>query len=203
MPIHPTHGFQPAELDWDANGQPQSRQYGDVYFSRVSGMAETEHVFLRPNGLAERFAALQAGERLVIGETGFGTGLNFLCAWALFERSAPAGAQLHFVSVEKHPLSRADLTRALALWPDLQTYAEQLLEQYVAVNPGFQQLRFGRVVLTLLVGDALDCLSTLDAQVDAWFLDGFAPAKNPEMWQPELFEQLARLSRPGVRFRRW
>lgn len=198
MPIHSTHGFQPAELDWDANGQPQSRQYGDVYFSRVSGMAETEHVFLRPNSLAERFAALQAGKRLVIGETGFGTGLNFLCAWALFERSAPAGAQLHFVSVEKHPLSRADLTRALALWPDLQTYAEQLLEQYVAVNPGFQQLRFGRVVLTLLVGDALDCLSTLDAQVDAWFLDGFAPAKNPEMWQPELFEQLARLSRPGT-----
>ncbi|WP_217477097.1 bifunctional tRNA (5-methylaminomethyl-2-thiouridine)(34)-methyltransferase MnmD/FAD-dependent 5-carboxymethylaminomethyl-2-thiouridine(34) oxidoreductase MnmC [Stutzerimonas stutzeri] len=200
MPIHTSRDFQPAELDWDANGQPQSRQYGDIYFSRVSGMAETEHVFLQPNGLAERFAALQPGERLVIGETGFGTGLNFLCAWALFERSACAGAQLHFVSVEKHPLSQADLRRALALWPDLQIYAEQLLEQYVAVNPGFQQLRFGTVVLTLLVGDALDGLSTLEARVDAWFLDGFAPAKNPDMWQPALFEQLARLSRPGATF---
>lgn len=197
MPIDSSR-FQQAELDWDANGQPQSRQYGDVYFSRLSGMAETEHVFLLPNGLAERFAALEAGQRLVIGETGFGTGLNFLCAWALFEHSAPEGAGLHFISVEKHPLCHADLQRALALWPDLQTQATQLLDQYVAVNPGFQQLRFGPVVLTLLVGDALECLGSLDAKVDAWFLDGFAPAKNPDMWQPALFEQLARLSSPGA-----
>ncbi|WP_407296782.1 bifunctional tRNA (5-methylaminomethyl-2-thiouridine)(34)-methyltransferase MnmD/FAD-dependent 5-carboxymethylaminomethyl-2-thiouridine(34) oxidoreductase MnmC [Stutzerimonas zhaodongensis] len=198
MSIHSSTDFQPAELDWDANGQPQSRQYEDVYFSRTSGMAETDHVFLQPSALAERFAALKTNERLVIGETGFGTGLNFLCAWALFERSAPSGAGLHFVSVEKHPLSRADLQRALALWPDLQTQAQRLLEQYVAVNPGFQQFRFGSVVLTLLIGDALECLKTLDARIDAWFLDGFAPAKNPEMWQPALFDQLARLSGPGA-----
>jgi tRNA 5-methylaminomethyl-2-thiouridine biosynthesis bifunctional protein len=194
MPSNVTTGFQHAELDWDENGQPQSRQYGDVYFSRASGMAETTHVFLQPNRLAERFSALKTGERLTIGETGFGTGLNFLCAWALFERTAPASASLHFVSVEKHPLNPDDLQRALSLWPELQAQAQQLLDQYVAVNPGFQQFRFGRVVLTLLVGDALDRLSKLDAQVDAWFLDGFAPAKNPDMWQPALFEQLARLS---------
>lgn len=198
MSSQPTTGFQHAELDWDENGQPQSRQYGDVYFSRASGMDETAHVFLRPNALAERFAALGATERFVIGETGFGTGLNFLCAWALFERTASSTAQLHFVSVEKHPLTRDDLQRALTLWPELQPQARQLLDQYVAVNPGFQQFRFGRVVLTLLVGDALDCLSGLDAQIDAWFLDGFAPAKNPEMWQPELFTQLARLSAPSA-----
>lgn len=187
-----------AELEWTADGQPLSRQYGDVYFSRDSGIAETQHVFLQPNRLAERFAALGAGGRLVIGETGFGTGLNFLCAWQLFEAQAPAEAQLHFISVEKHPLSPADLARALALWPELHPLATQLLEQYVAVNPGFQQfrLRHGRVTLTLLVGDALEMLTSLDAQVDAWFLDGFAPAKNPQMWQPELFEQLARLSAP-------
>lgn len=198
MPVHVTTGFQHAELSWDERGQPQSSLYGDVYFSRISGMAETTHVFLQPNRLAGRFSALQAGERLVIGETGFGTGLNFLCAWALFERTALAGAALHFVSVEKHPLTADDLQRALALWPELQIQARQLLDQYVAINPGFQQFRFGRVVLTLLVGDALDCLSDLDAQVDAWFLDGFAPAKNPDMWQPALFEQLARLSAAGA-----
>ena len=198
MPSLPPSGFQHAELDWDENGQPHSRQYGDVYFSRISGMAETHHVFLQPNALSDRFTALAAGARLVIGETGFGTGLNFLCAWQLFERTAPPDAALHFVSVEKHPLKRTDLQRALALWPELQDQAQQLLKQYVAVNPGFQQFRFGRVVLTLLVGDALDCLSSLDAQIDAWFLDGFAPAKNPEMWQPELFTQLARLSAPGT-----
>jgi tRNA 5-methylaminomethyl-2-thiouridine biosynthesis bifunctional protein len=198
MPTHSTTGFQHAELDWDANGQPQSRLYGDLYFSRTSGIAETHHVFLQPSALAERFAALQVGERLVIGETGFGTGLNFLCAWELFEHTAPFDAGLHFVSVEKHPLTRDDLQRVLTLWPELHVQAQRLLDQYVAVNPGFQQFRFGRVVLTLLVGDALDCLSSLDAQIDAWFLDGFAPAKNPEMWQPELFAQLARLSVPGT-----
>ncbi|VXC79155.1 bifunctional tRNA (5-methylaminomethyl-2-thiouridine)(34)-methyltransferase MnmD/FAD-dependent 5-carboxymethylaminomethyl-2-thiouridine(34) oxidoreductase MnmC [Pseudomonas sp. 9Ag] len=195
-PLHT--GFQHAELDWDENGQPQSRQYGDVYFSRGSGMAETTHVFLRPNRLADRFAALHAGERLVIGETGFGTGLSFLCAWALFERTAPANSALHFVSVEKHPLTHDDLCRALALWPELHDQAQQLLDQYVAINPGFQQFRFGRVTLTLLVGDALERLKELDARVDAWFLDGFAPPKNPDMWQPELFEQVARLSAPGA-----
>ena len=193
MPADPTP-LQHAELDWDANGQPQSRRYGDVYFSRASGLAETVHVFLQPNRLAERFAALQPGQRLVIGETGFGTGLNFLCAWRLFEQQAPAGSLLHFVSVEKHPLSLEDLQRALALWPELERLAQQLLEQYVAVNPGFQQFRFGRITLTLMIGDALACLNSLDARIDAWFLDGFAPSKNPDMWQPELFAQLARLS---------
>src|SRR5690606_846712 len=109
---------------------------------------------------------------------------------------AQPGARLHFVSVEKHPLTREDLRRALGLWPELQPLVEQLSEQYVAVNPGYQQFRFsnGRVALTLLVGDALECLTGLDAKIDAWFLDGFAPAKNPEMWQPALFAQLARLS---------
>lgn len=198
MPADTPTPLQHAELDWDANGQPQSRRYSDVYFSRASGLAETAHVFLQPNRLAERFAALEQGQRLVIGETGFGTGLNFLCAWRLFEQQAQAGTYLHFVSVEKHPLKPEDLQRALALWPELDGHAQQLLEQYVAVNPGFQQFRFGPITLTLMVGDALECLSSLDARIDAWFLDGFAPAKNPDMWQPELFTQLARLSAPDA-----
>lgn len=189
-----------AQLDWDDQGQPLSRAFGDVYFSRASGLEETRHVFLAHNRLAERFAALGAGERLVIGETGFGTGLNFLCAWQMFEREAVAGARLHFASVEKYPLSRADLARALALWPELAPLADQLLAQYVAVHPGFQRLVFagGRVILTLLVGDVHDCLPQLDARIDAWFLDGFSPAKNPEMWTPALFAELARLSAPDA-----
>ncbi|MBA1272669.1 bifunctional tRNA (5-methylaminomethyl-2-thiouridine)(34)-methyltransferase MnmD/FAD-dependent 5-carboxymethylaminomethyl-2-thiouridine(34) oxidoreductase MnmC [Stutzerimonas azotifigens] len=191
-------GFQHAELEWDENGVPQSRQYGDVYFSRSCGVDETRHVFLEPNALAQRFAALAPGRSLVIGETGFGTGLNFLCAWQLFERTAPADARLHFISVEKHPLTRDDLSRALSLWPDLAPYSGALIEQYVAIHPGFQQftLEGGRVTLTLLVGDATECLARLHARVDAWFLDGFAPAKNPQMWQPPLFAELARLSSP-------
>lgn len=188
-----------AQLDWDDQGLPRSRVFDDVYFSDLSGLDETRYVFLKQNALSERFAALPVGGRLVIGETGFGTGLNFLCAWQLFEQHAVAGARLHFVSVEKYPLSAPDLQRALALWPDLKPFADQLLAQYVAIHPGFQRLVLdnGRVTLTLLIGDALEQLPQLDAQIDAWFLDGFAPAKNPDMWTAELFAELARLAAPG------
>ncbi|UQS13019.1 bifunctional tRNA (5-methylaminomethyl-2-thiouridine)(34)-methyltransferase MnmD/FAD-dependent 5-carboxymethylaminomethyl-2-thiouridine(34) oxidoreductase MnmC [Pseudomonas sp. HS6] len=188
-----------AQLDWDDQGRPRSRVFDDVYFSDQSGLDETRYVFLEQNRLAERFAALPAGGRLVIGETGFGTGLNFLCAWQLFEQHAVAGARLHFVSVEKFPLSPVDLQRALALWPDLKPLSDQLLKHYVAIHQGFQRIVLdnGRVTLTLLIGDALEQLPQLDGQIDAWFLDGFAPAKNPEMWTAELFAELARLAAPG------
>ncbi|MHC8376120.1 bifunctional tRNA (5-methylaminomethyl-2-thiouridine)(34)-methyltransferase MnmC2/FAD-dependent 5-carboxymethylaminomethyl-2-thiouridine(34) oxidoreductase MnmC1 [Pseudomonas sp. MDT1-16] len=188
-----------AQLDWDDQGLPRSRVFDDVYFSDLSGLDETRYVFLEQNALRERFAALPAGGRLVIGETGFGTGLNFLCAWQLFEQHAVAGARLHFVSVEKYPLSAPDLQRALALWPELKPFTDQLLAQYVGIHQGFQRLVLdnGRVTLTLLIGDALEQLPQLDAQIDAWFLDGFAPAKNPDMWTAELFTELARLAAPG------
>ncbi|OHW39755.1 bifunctional tRNA (5-methylaminomethyl-2-thiouridine)(34)-methyltransferase MnmD/FAD-dependent 5-carboxymethylaminomethyl-2-thiouridine(34) oxidoreductase MnmC [Pseudomonas sp. 06C 126] len=188
-----------AQLDWDDQGRPRSRVFDDVYFSDQSGLDETRYVFLEQNHLQQRFAALPEGGRLVIGETGFGTGLNLLCAWQLFDQHAAPGARLHFVSVEKYPLSRADLQRALALWPELKPWADQLLAQYVAIHQGFQRLVLdaGRVTLTLLIGDALEQLPQLDAQVDAWFLDGFAPAKNPDMWTAELFAELARLAAPG------
>ncbi|MBK5414576.1 bifunctional tRNA (5-methylaminomethyl-2-thiouridine)(34)-methyltransferase MnmD/FAD-dependent 5-carboxymethylaminomethyl-2-thiouridine(34) oxidoreductase MnmC [Pseudomonas sp. TH31] len=187
-----------AQLDWDDQGRPYSRVFDDVYFSDLSGLEETRYVFIEQNRLKERFAALPADGRLVIGETGFGTGLNFLCAWQLFEEQAVAGARLHFVSVEKYPLTALDLKRALALWPELKPFADQLLAQYVAIHQGFQRLVLdnGRVTLTLLIGDALEQLPQLDAQIDAWFLDGFAPAKNPDMWTAELFAELARLAAP-------
>ncbi|PYY79677.1 bifunctional tRNA (5-methylaminomethyl-2-thiouridine)(34)-methyltransferase MnmD/FAD-dependent 5-carboxymethylaminomethyl-2-thiouridine(34) oxidoreductase MnmC [Pseudomonas sp. TKO26] len=188
-----------AQLDWDDQGRPRSRVFDDVYFSSDSGLEETRHVFIEQNRLRERFAALNADARFVIGETGFGTGLNFLCAWQLFRQQAPATARLHFVSVEKYPLRPADLQRALALWPELTELSQPLLKHYVAVHGGFQRIVLddGRVTLTLLIGDALEQLPQLDAQIDAWFLDGFAPAKNPDMWTPELFAELARLAAPG------
>ena len=186
-----------AELSWSDDGQPFSTHFGDVYFSRDSGLDETRHVFLQHNDLDQRWAALPPGTSFCIGETGFGTGLNFLCAWQRWEQLAPTDAHLHFISSEKYPLSRQDMQRALALWPELQPWASQLLAQYSDLAPGWQQfsLAAGRVTLTLLIGDLLDTLPQLDAQVDAWFLDGFAPAKNPDMWQPALYQQMARLSR--------
>ncbi len=191
---------QHAQIDWDDQGRPHSRQYDDVYFAINEGIDETLHVFIEQNHLRQRFAELAPRDCLVIGETGFGTGMNFFCAWQLFAELAHAEARLHFVSVEKYPLSRADLERAMQLWPTLQPFTRPLLDQYVAIHPGFQQLSLddGRVTLTLMIGDALEQLPQLDARIDAWFLDGFAPAKNPDMWTPELFAQLARLSHPGT-----
>ena len=174
-----------AQLDWQ-DGQPVSLAFGDVYFSRASGLDETRHVFLRHNRLAERFAALPAHGQFTIAETGFGTGLNFLCAWEHFLERAPADARLHFISAEKFPLTPRDLAQALALWPQLAGLAQQLLAQYQSLPPGWHRLLLnqGRVTLTLLIGDVLEVLPEVDARVDAWFLDGFAPSKNPDMWQP-------------------
>ncbi len=188
-----------ALLDWQ-DGQPLSRRFGDVYFSRDSGLEETRHVFLAGNALEARWARLAPRDRFVVGETGFGTGLNFLCAWQLWARAAPPDARLHFVSVERYPLPAAELRRALDLWPELAACSVELLRQWTDFPPGWHRLAFahGRVQLTLVIGDVRAALPRLDAAADAWFLDGFAPAKNPDMWCPEVLAEVARCSRPGA-----
>ncbi len=183
------------------DGHPFSERYGDVYFSTDSGLEETRHVFLQGNRLEERFAALQEGESLCIGETGFGTGLNFLSAWQLFERVAPAGASLDFFSVEKFPLGGDELCAALALWPGLHEQTEALLAHWHRRVSGWNRWSFdkGRVRLTLAMEDVAHALPQLpDGCVDAWFLDGFSPAKNPEMWNESVLENIARASRAGA-----
>ncbi|GHA98979.1 bifunctional tRNA (5-methylaminomethyl-2-thiouridine)(34)-methyltransferase MnmD/FAD-dependent 5-carboxymethylaminomethyl-2-thiouridine(34) oxidoreductase MnmC [Modicisalibacter luteus] len=203
-PLPPLAALECATLDWreDATGEaPHSTRYEDVYFSRHDGRAETEHVFIQHNHLPERFAAWQASRPFVIGETGFGTGLNMLCAWACFERHAPASARLHLVSTEKHPLTRDDLERALAVWPDFTHKARILIAQWPEPVSGVHRLVLNeRITLDLHFGDSAERLSRLDGKVDAWFLDGFAPARNPDMWQPALFEAMAAHSHPGATF---
>ncbi len=207
-----TDAIHHARLEWDEEGQPLSSEFGDVYFSRANGLAETRHVFLQHNQLAERWQQLTTDDHFTIAETGFGSGLNFLAAWELWLQRAPAGAQLHFVSVEKFPLAKADLQRALDLWPELNSLSAQLIAVYpVFVGTGIHRLRFmdGRVTLTLIINDATQGVQQLLAtshplfaacctKVDAWFLDGFAPAKNPQMWSDELFTTIGQLSQPGT-----
>jgi tRNA 5-methylaminomethyl-2-thiouridine biosynthesis bifunctional protein len=201
-----------AQLHWDDEGQPLSSVFGDVYFSRANGLEETRHVFLQHNQLTERWQALNDGDHFTIAETGFGSGLNFLAAWQLWQAIAPVTAQLHFVSVEKFPLTQQDLKRALALWPELSEFTEQLIAAYpVIVGHGFHRLNFmqGRIKLTLIIDDASAGFAQLlatnhpafarnCAKVDAWFLDGFAPAKNPQMWSDELFNNIRQLSQRGT-----
>ncbi len=200
--LPPLAGLESARLDWPTNeAGPLSTRFGDVYFSRHDGRAETEHVFLAGNDLPRRFADWQAGRPFVIGETGFGTGLNMLCAWACFDAHAPSDARLHLVSTERYPLSRDDLARALAAWPDLAGRAERLIRQWPEPVEGVHRLWLDeRVTLDLHFGDAAERLALLEGRVDAWFLDGFAPSKNPGMWRPELFAAMAARSRPGATF---
>ena len=185
-------------LEW-LDGQPYSSRFGDVYFSRASGLDETLYVFLQQNQLHLRFSDLQH-PHFTIAETGFGTGLNFLCAWQLWNDCAPDHATLHFVSTELYPLTPQELAQALALWPHLASFAEKLLEQYDNLIPGFNQMTFGNIRLTLLIGDAMDTLPQVTGLVDAWFLDGFAPARNPDMWGGKLLREIARLSHSTTTF---
>ncbi len=216
--------IQHATLTWDTDGQPVSREYGDVYFSRSSGIEETHHVFLKHNQLPNRWTMLGEHQPFTIAETGFGTGLNFFVTCDLWQKTAPKTAMLHFVSVEKSPLLLDDMVKALSLWPDLQTVAAPLLAQYSLAGPGFYRFHLPHNIhLTLIIGDALEGLQALlphphpgpqvsasnshwgpflnaCGRIDAWFLDGFAPAKNPDMWSPALFETLHALSAPDATF---
>lgn len=194
-----------AQLDW-SDGTPISTDFDDVYFSKASGLEETQYVFLEQNQLAQRWQASQP-DHFTIAETGFGTGLNFLCAWDLWLKHSQPHQHLHFVTVEKFPISKDNLAIALSHWPELKALAHVLIEHYPPLVDGWHVIHLpnpnktdngepigGQIVLHLYFGDIHEWLPQIEAKVDAWFLDGFAPAKNPEMWTDALFLQMARLT---------
>lgn len=187
-----------AKISWD-QGQPVSDEFGDVYFSSAGGIAETEYVFLQQNKLPELW---QGKDYFVIAETGFGTGLNFLTTVMHWLKSAGPASQLHYISVEKFPLSKQDLQQALSVWPEFNDILDEFVEAYPPAVAGFHQrsLFGGRVTLQLLQGDVEDMLAQLSASVDVWYLDGFAPDKNPDMWSEKVFERIASLSHESSRF---
>lgn len=202
------NAIQPANLEFNAEGTPVSRDFDDVYFSNDNGLEETRYVFLDGNHLGTRFPE-HPRSLFVVAESGFGTGLNFLTLWQAFDcfRAAYPEAtlqRLHFISFEKFPLTAHDLRLAHQRWPELAHWAEQLQTQWPPAIGGCHRLILddGRVTLDLWLGDINDLPDKLDdsmnQKVDAWFLDGFAPAKNPDMWSPHLFSAMARLARPGA-----
>lgn len=195
-----------ARLDWNEAGTPVSSDFGDVYFSNDNGLSETRYVFLQQNRLPARFSHHDS-DSFVIGETGFGTGLNFLATMAAFLEQAPQsgnGSRLHFISFEKYPLTQRDLSKALAAWPELAPLSQDLIAQWPQPVQGCHRLQFakGRIRLDLWFGDIKEMLPQVPHRegglVDAWYLDGFSPAKNPEMWTQALFDGLARLARPDA-----
>lgn len=200
--------IQTAELDWefvDGIEIPISKQFGDVYFSKDNGLLETRHVFLNGNDLSERLANLKDFEYFSVGETGFGTGLNILALWQLWQQVRPDNqSHLHAISIEKFPLSKADLIRALNVWDELKPLAEQLIEQYPLPIAGCHRLTFPkeRFSIDLWLGDAQEIFPSMakTKAVNAWFLDGFAPSCNPDMWEQNVLNNIVRLSGYGTTF---
>lgn len=186
-------------------GTPRSKEFDDVYFSEKDGLAETRHVFLEGNGLPGRWAG---ASEFTIFETGFGTGLNFLATWKLFRATKKPGAKLRFISVEKFPLSVEQIKKYLAPWEELQEELNVLCKKYPVQIPRLRTSCFARddiivdddMKLTLIFGDVNEIMPQVEDKIDCWFLDGFKPSANPEMWSEVLFRNMARLSNKGATF---
>lgn len=208
---------KPADLEW-RNGLPFSREFNDIYFSLEDGLAESEYVFIEGNRLEHDWLTSSQDEhdnQFYIAELGFGSGLNFLiCAdkWQKKIVSDPVNCQkrLHYISIEKRPFSLDDFTRSSKLWPQLSEISGELIRHYPSTTYGRHQICFKQwnLTLTLLfmpVEDAFDeLIKESDSQqqkinIDHWFLDGFAPAKNTSMWGESIANNIAQLSKPGTR----
>jgi tRNA 5-methylaminomethyl-2-thiouridine biosynthesis bifunctional protein len=199
-----------ASVRWDEKGVPYGMAFDDHYFCVDNGYEEAVHVGVLGNALPERFRELDPNKSgiFTIIETGFGTGLDFCCAWEAWDAFAPASWKLAFVSVELYPVSAEDLGRALGMWPRLAKYREAFLGQYAPVPGGVQKMSFGegRVHLTVVFNEVVSALKRIREGslalegADAWFLDGFGPSKNPGMWREEVFVEVAALSRSGTTF---
>jgi tRNA 5-methylaminomethyl-2-thiouridine biosynthesis bifunctional protein len=184
-----------AKMETETN-HPYSTQFDDIYFSPTDGVAETTHVFMNGNDLPARFSALSPNQIFTIGETGFGTGLNFLIAAKLFLETAPDTSQLYFYSFEKFPLSVQDIKKYLLPWRYLfPQLFDNFLDQYPLRVGGWHSIRIhDRITAVVAFDDIARALPYLPAPIDAWFLDGFAPSKNPDMWSQNIFDFMARHS---------
>jgi tRNA 5-methylaminomethyl-2-thiouridine biosynthesis bifunctional protein len=187
----------PARLVLDEAGIPYAPQYGDVYHSRAGGYAQAREVFMAGNGLPQAWAGRRS---FVILETGFGLGTNFLATWAAWRADPKRCERLHFVSVERHPFPAADLRAWHGRDEEMASLGGQLADAWPVLTPGLHRIELeqGRVVLTLVLGDALAVLPRLRLRADALYLDGFAPSRNPDLWSAPVFQALAQLAAPGA-----
>ncbi len=191
-----------AKPEW-RDGQPYSPEFDDVYFSFANGVEETEHVFIHHNQILARFSALSIKNKsFVIAETGFGSGLNFLITVKHWLELSENNECLFFYSAENTPFTADDLKKAQQAWPELQEIACELQKVYQVASYGFHSFDLfdSRVKLVLMIGEVQEMLLQLQAKVDVWYLDGFAPGCNPDMWSERVFLQIQRLSRQNTTF---
>ena len=195
----------PLDLDWQGDA-PVARDTGDIFFSTEDGLAESDYVFVEGNRLPERWRTEAMGRPFVIGEIGLGTGLNLCLTVAQWLAHRPSGARLHYVGCERAPMKPADMRRALSHWPDLAPIISTLLARWPDPLPGCHRRHFPEwgITLDLWWADAADALQDLASHgrpwVDAWYLDGFAPARETGPWQQRLYDAMAGLSRAGATF---
>jgi len=196
-----TQPIVPAVVDFSDPAAPMAPAYGDIYHARAGAFAQAQHVFLGGNGLPTRW---QGRERFVVLETGFGLGNNFLATWDAWRQDPARSERLVFISVEKHPLRLEDLERAHASTP-APALARQLIDAWPPLTPNLHVLDFegGRVRLLLALGEAHTWLKQLVASADAFYLDGFSPAKNPDLWDAHTLKLLARLATPQATAATW
>ncbi len=176
---------------------PYSKEFGDHFYCRTDGRAECGHVFINANRLHERWAQ---NSECVIGELGFGTGLNFCETWRQWREAKPQGS-LHFISFELFPMDRESIGRALMQWPILEHERQNLATNWPDVREGTISIDLeSNVRLTVICGDALTNLSNMEQTFDAWYLDGFAPSRNPDMWSEELLRSVFEHTKQGGSF---
>ena len=181
-------------LDWQ-DQIPISRQFDDPYFSLAGGLDETRHVFLQGNRLPDRLT-----DGFHIAELGFGTGLNLL-ATALMWQSLGAPGTLHFTSFEAYPMAPEDMARALTAFPEVAQLTAPLLPQWAnPTAPGHREITLPNLTATIITADATTALPAWQGRANAWFLDGFSPAKNPALWSPEILAQVAHHTAPNGTF---
>lgn len=191
----------PAHVGWRGN-TPYAAAFDDIYYSSDGGVKQAQHVFLHGNNLPE---AWQGRDHFVILETGFGSGLNLLATWSAWLEDPKACQQLHYLAAEKHPFNATDLTQLHAQHPEFAALSAELIARWPPLTPGFHRIELAdsRLRLTLLFGDAHTTLPQVAAQVNAFYLDGFAPAKNPDLWSPSLLQQIARLAAAHATLATW
>lgn len=196
-----TQPIEPATIDFGDAQAPRAPRFGDTYHSRAGAPEQARHVFLAGNGLPRRW---QQREHFSILETGFGLGHNFVATWAAWRDDPARCARLHFLSIEKHPPVRDDLARAHSN-SSMPALAGQLVQAWPPLTPNLHRLAFedGRVELLLALGDVAQWLPEVVGRFDAFFLDGFAPSCNPEMWQRRVLVALGRLAAPGATAATW
>lgn len=186
-------------LQWTDGDQPFSVRFGDHFYSRENGRAETAHVFMGENQLPARWTALDGD--FVIAELGFGTGLNFCETWRQWQLVRQRGQRLSFVSFEAFPMGADAIVRALSRWPDLAPCSQGLLRHWPPVSSAPQRWAMdGQTELTVIVGDALANAHAWKGMADAWYLDGFAPARNRDMWSAPLMQAVFDHTVPGGTF---